>query len=249
MVERLLILGGTGEAIALAEALSRAHPELHLITSLAGVTRSPRAVPGEVRSGGFGGTMGLKQYLSDMHIDCVVDATHPFASQIADHAARACRDLCVPRLKLVRPMWRRMPGDNWVAVADADEAAEALSRQGAGSVFLTLGIRDLDRFAGLEDVRFVVRLIERPAEPLPIAATVVIGRGPFPADAEQALMVREGIDAIVTKASGGKATEGKILAARALGLPVVMITRPQMPDGPTVESIHEALNWLTDHMT
>ena len=249
MAERLLILGGTGEAVALAETLAEALPELHLITSLAGVTRSPRAVPGEVRTGGFGGIQGLKDYLSNMHITYVVDATHPFAAQIAAHAARACSDLHIPRLKLLRPMWQRTPDDIWVEVADAGEAAVALSQRGAKSVFLTLGIRDLDRFAGLDDVRFVVRLIERPVAPLPIPATIVTGRGPFPADDEQDLMIREGIDMVVAKASGGKATEGKILAARALGLPVIMITRPRPPDGPSVDSIDDVLNWLADHMT
>lgn len=244
-----MILGGTGEAVALAEALAKTQPQLHVITSLAGVTRSPRAVPGEVRTGGFGGVQGLIDYLSGMHINYVIDATHPFAARIAAHAARACDDLRVPRLKLLRPMWRRSSDDNWIEVADAGEAAQALAQLGAGTVLLTLGIRDLDRFAGLKDMRFVVRLIERPAAALPIPATVIAGRGPFAVDDEHALMKREGVDAVVTKASGGRATEGKILAARALGLPVVMIARPPTPDGPTVETLDDTLNWLTGHMT
>lgn len=249
MAERLLILGGTGEAAALAEALAAHRPELHLTTSLAGVTRSPRSVPGEVRTGGFGGIQGLKGYLSDMHINYVVDATHPFAAQIASHAARACRDLRIPRLKLVRAMWQRTSDDFWIEVADAGQAAKALQQRDAKSVFLTLGIRDLDRFAELDAMRFVVRLIEQPAEPLPLSAKVVTGRGPFPADAERDLMIREGIDTLVAKASGGKATEGKILAARALGLPVIMIARPTPPDGPSVDSVDGVLNWLAGYMT
>ena len=146
-------------------------------------------------------------------------------------------------------MWQRSSDDCWIDVADADEAAEVLQQRGATSVFLTLGIRDLDRFAGLDDTRFVVRLIEQPAKPLPLPATVVTGRGPFAAVAERDLMTQEGIDTLVAKASGGKATEGKILAARALGLPVVMITRPPTPDGPTVDSVDGVLKWLAAQMT
>ena len=244
MPERLLILGGTGEAIALAKMVAETRPDLHVITSLAGVTRSAKAVPGEVRTGGFGGIAGLRTYLSDMHINWLIDATHPFAAQIADHAARACTDAGVPRLKLLRPMWQCTKNDTWIEVADAAGAADALRERGAKSVFLTLGIRDLDRFAGLDGMRFVVRLIEQPDEPLPLPATVVIGRGPFAQEAERDLMTGEKIDAVVAKASGGQATEGKILAARALGLPVVMIRRPAPPAGAIATTVSNAFQWL-----
>jgi precorrin-6A/cobalt-precorrin-6A reductase len=141
-------------------------------------------------------------------------------------------------------MWRRAPGDAWVEVADAAEAAAALARLKARSVFLTLGVRDLDAFAALEGMDFVVRLIEPPATPLPLAAKIVAGRGPFDAAAEHKLMLDHRTDALVTKASGGAATEGKIRAARALGLPVVMIRRPEPPGGDTVENVDLALVWL-----
>ena len=244
MAERLLILGGTSEAVALAKAVAERFPTLHTITSLAGVTAKPTAVPGVVRTGGFGGPVGLSAYLCSEHIDAVIDATHPFAAQIAANAAAACAQTSTPRIKLLRPMWSKTADDAWIEFADAGEAAAKLGDMNARSVFVTLGLRDLHHFAGLKDVHFVVRLIELPAAPLPLAADIVTGRGPFDQAGDRRLMELHAIDTLVAKASGGAATEGKILAARALGMPVVMIRRPEPPDGETVGTIDGALRWL-----
>ena len=244
MVSRVLILGGTGEAVALAKALATQHPDIDVITSLAGVTRRPTPVPGTARTGGFGGPAGLATYLNDEHIDAVIDATHPFAAQIATNAAAACAETSTPRLKLLRTMWPRTSDDTWIEVANADEAAAKLADMHARSVFLTLGLRDLHRFSALDNVRFVVRLIEKPSEPLPIQADIVTGRGPFDENDDRKLMEEHAIDTLVAKASGGAATQSKILAARALRLPVVMIRRPSLPGGDAVDETDAALCWL-----
>jgi precorrin-6A/cobalt-precorrin-6A reductase len=242
---RLLILGGTGEAVALAEAVARELPDWDVVTSLAGVTTSPVKGPGRMREGGFGGAAGLAAYLKDESIDLLVDATHPFAATMARNAEQAARESGVPRIKLVRPMWARRAEDRWVEVDNPQAAAQALTELGARSVFLTLGRRDLDAFAGLADTRFVVRMIEPPEEPLPLEVVeLLLARGPFTTGDEIALMRDHGIDAVVSKASGGSATQAKILAARDLGIPVVMVSRPPMPDGDQACSLDDALAWL-----
>jgi len=248
VAECLLILGGTAEAVALAHAAAKQFPGLSTVTSLAGVTSRPTPVPGDVRTGGFGGADGLAAYLTGTNISHVIDATHPFAAQIARNAQAACEATGTPRLKLLRPMWQRTPADIWIDVADAAEAAAHLADMTAKSVFLTLGIRDLEPFAALSGAAFVVRLIERPAAPLPIEAQVVTGRGPFCQADERRLMQQHRIDALVTKASGGAATEGKIRAARALRLPVVMLRRPTTPPGDTAPDVAAALRWLDSRL-
>lgn len=248
MAERLLILGGTAEAVALATAVAARFPDLGLITSLAGVTSRPTPMPGDLRTGGFGGAEGLAAYLADAGIAYVIDATHPFAAQIARNAEAACRMTGTPRLKLLRPMWQRAPEDTWIETADAVDAAAKLAAMTARSVFLTLGVRDLQPFATLTGVSFVVRLIEAPAAPLPINARIVTGRGPFGAADERRLMETHGIDVLVTKASGGTATEGKMFAARALGLPVLVIRRPEPPPGDLVADVAAALDWLDSRL-
>ena len=89
---RLLILGGTGEAAALARGVfARFGDAIDMTSALAGRTRHPGPIPGMVRIGGFGGAAGLADYLRDAQIDLVVDATHPYAAAISRHAVEACR--------------------------------------------------------------------------------------------------------------------------------------------------------------
>lgn len=239
---RILILGGTGEAAALAEAL-HGHADYHVILSLAGRTRAPKASPTAMRIGGFGGVDGLERYLKDSDIDVLIDATHPFAENICRNAALAAERASVSRLRLVRPPWKKLPGDRWIDVEGGQHAAKVL--QGlARRVFLTSGHQDLEAFAALDDIWFLIRTIEPPGVPLPANALCITARGPFDEAAEGALLEEHGIDAIVTKASGGDATYGKIAAARKLGLSVVMMKRPPLPTGPVVHDTDAALDWL-----
>lgn len=240
---RLLILGGTGEAAALArEAVDR--PGLHVITSLAGRTRNPAQIAGEIRSGGFGGAQGLADYLRAARIDLVIDATHSFAAVISRHAAEACAAVGLPRVHLLRPAWIGQDGDDWIEVDDLDAAAAALPDAGRRA-FLTIGRNELARFAGVRDVWFLVRVIDPLAGPQPLANCEVIeDRPPFAERAENALMATHGIDVVVSKNAGGDATYAKIATARARGLPVVMVRRPAPPGGPLATSVAEALAWL-----
>ena len=241
---RLLILGGTGEAAALAAAVA---PLGHyqVISSLAGLTRRPAALRGEVRSGGFGGAAGLLDYLRAQRIARVVDATHPFAAAISGHAIRACGQAGVALLRLERPQWRAGEGDTWLEVADAAEAARELDGQ-FRRIFLTIGRKDLDYFRALGDIWFLVRMIEPPAAPLALPNhSLLLARGPFDTEAELGLLKAHGIEALVAKNSGGTATYAKLEAARRLGLPVLMIARPPVPAAPaTARDVKGALAWL-----
>ena len=239
---RVLILAGTGEAAGLAEACA-GQGGCEVISSLAGRTAAPRALPGEVRVGGFGGAAGLEQFLRAQAVDRLVDASHPFAAQISRHAAVACRAAGVPRLRLLRPPWPRRPGDRWHEVDDLAAAAALLPQIGRRA-FLTVGQKDLTAFAGLEGVWLLIRTIEPPAGVPREQALCVQARGPFALPDELALLREHRIDVLVTKASGGEATYAKLAAARRLGLPVIMVRRPPPPEGPVVSSVAAALAWL-----
>lgn len=240
---RLLILGGTREALDLAR-LATADPRLHVITSLAGRTRARAAIPGEVRVGGFGGAEGLARYLREAGIDLVIDATHPFAATMAGNAAKACEAAGVPRLKLLRPPWCAVDGDRWIEVPDTAAAAAALPGL-AKRVFLTSGQRNLTAFAALEDTWFLVRLIDPPEAPIPLTQHRLIqARGPFAEDDEIALLGEHRIEAVVAKNSGGALTYAKVAAARRLGLAVVMLRRPAPAGGETAGSVGAALAWI-----
>lgn len=247
MVERrLLILGGTGEARELARRLEGV-ARLRVISSLAGRTQTPLRPAGTVRIGGFGGAEGLARFLAAEGIGMVVDATHPFAATISANAAAACTEAGMPRLLLLRPEWTPVAGDDWRVVADLGEAAAAIEGFGP-SVFLATGRQGLEHFAGLRAQRFVVRLVDPPSAPLPLADYVVVtGRGPFTEAAEIELLRRHGVAVVVAKNSGGAATYTKLAAARRQGLPVVMVARPAPPPGAAVASVEAAVEWVERH--
>ena len=236
---RVLLLGGTGEARALA---ARLHPGTDIVSSLAGRVPDPALPAGPVRIGGFGGVAGLRQWLRDNGITAVVDATHPFAATMSAHAARACADLELPHLVLARPAWD--PGDAILVASDA-EAADVVSRQGYARVFLTTGRSGVAPFAD-SDAWFLIRVVTPPeVDALPRNHEVLLSRGPYGYDDEYKLLRDNTIDALVTKNSGGRLTEAKLAAADALGVAVVMIDRPPLPPGVrTVSTVDEAVDWV-----
>jgi len=241
--KRILLLGGTGDSRLLAESLA-GRADVEVISSLAGRTELPATLPGGLRIGGFGGVEALADYLASERIDLLVDATHPFAARISDNAARACRLSGTPHLLLSRPPWEERPGDRWIHVPDAEAAAAQLPGL-AERVFLSVGRQELDAFSDLPRIRFLVRMVDAPRGALPLHDyEVVLGRGPFEANGERALFLLHGIQALVTKNSGGEATYAKITVARELGLPVVMIDRPPHRELETAASVDEALGWI-----
>lgn len=241
----LLILGGTGEAAALARgALARFGDRMAVTTALAGRTRNPGPIPGMVRIGGFGGAAGLADYLIAHGVDRLVDATHPFAATISRAARLGAERVGVPRLCLARPPWRRHPLDRWIEVETIDAAATLVGRVGKRAL-LTVGAGAVPAFSRATDVGFVVRLIDPPPQSLPLARhEIVLGRGPFSVAGERHLLQHHAIDVVVCKASGGAATEAKLIAARELGLPVIMVRRPRPEPGDAVDTIEAALAWL-----
>ncbi|WP_295541261.1 cobalt-precorrin-6A reductase [uncultured Thiohalocapsa sp.] len=245
-ITSVLILGGTSEGYALAEALAD-RADLRVVTSLAGRTSEPRRPAGALRVGGFGGVDGLAAYLAGGRIAAVIDATHPFAATMGDHAAQACADLGLPLLRLERPAWAPVPGDRWEPVNDWYGAVVALRMLGARRVLLAVGRQALAPFALLDDVWFLVRCVSPPS-PLPAFAhaELLLDRGPFDLDAERMLLEAHNIDCIVCKNSGGSASAAKLQAARERGIPVVMRERPPRPALPAAADVAAALVWLRD---
>ncbi|WP_226688261.1 cobalt-precorrin-6A reductase [Ruegeria arenilitoris] len=237
----LLILGGTTEANALAKAVTaQGVPATY---SYAGRVDNPRPQPLPVRVGGFGGAHGLAQYLCDHAITHVIDATHPFAAQMSRNAIAACRDTGLPLAALTRPAWTAQDGDRWQHVPDIGGAVAALSGL-AQRVFLAVGRMHLEDFAAQPQHHYLLRLVDELGElPLP-NCDVVVSRGPFTETDDRALMQRHDIELVVSKNAGGSGARAKIDAARALGLPVLMIDRPILPQRHELTSVTQVLNWL-----
>ncbi|GAB5439527.1 cobalt-precorrin-6A reductase [Falsiruegeria mediterranea] len=240
-MSNLLILGGTTEANALAKAV--AEQGLNATYSYAGRVDNPRPQPLPTRVGGFGGAKGLARYISDHGVTHVIDATHPFAAQMSGNAAQACAQTDTPLAALTRPAWVEGEADKWIHVANVDTAVEALSGP-AQRVFLAVGRMHLAEFAAQPQHHYLLRLVDEPGSvPMP-SAEVEVSRGPFTVEGDIELMRRHGTQLVVSKNAGGSGARAKLDAARALGLPVLMIDRPKVPERTELGTTTQVLDWL-----
>ncbi len=236
----LLLLAGTREAKHIAAGL--AVRSIRAIASLAGATRAPAAMDIETRIGGFGGADGFAAYMRDTGISAVIDATHPFASQITDRTAKYCADHGIPYLQVLRPPWVAREGDNWTFIDSEQQAAAHIPPD--ATVFLGTGRQTLAKFANLEGRRVICRQIDPPTAPFPFdGGEFLIGRPPFPVNKEKAIFKDLNVDVLVVKNAGGDMSATKLTAAREMGIPVIMINRPTPPDAPCVSDVSAALKW------
>lgn len=238
----LLILGGTGEARLIAQALI-GHDA---VISLAGTTRTPEPQALPTRIGGFGGATGFADYLDQAAITAVLDATHPYADQITRRTAQICADRNMPYMQFLRPAWEPEMGDDWTEIQTEAEAADHILAQ--ATVFLGTGRQTLERFANLEGRTVICRQIDPPEGPFPFAGgRFLVGRPPFSVADELALFRQLGVDCLVVKNAGGAASRTKLTAARMLGIPVLLIARPARGDWPVVETVAAAVAWARAH--
>lgn len=239
---RLLVMAGTGEARALCQRLAK-DARVEVTASLAGETRAPADLGVSVRHGGFGGEAAQERLISNGEIAAVIDATHPFAERISRRTHAICARLDLPYLRLIRPGWRAEEGDQWTFVDRPEDVALHLAER--ATVFLATGRKSLDGFANLSGRRVLCRVIDPPLAPFPLAGgAFVVGRPPFSVEEEVRLFTREAVDVLVVKDAGGEDGRAKLLAARLLGMPVILICRPPPPPGPRVDNVDDALGWL-----
>jgi precorrin-6A/cobalt-precorrin-6A reductase len=240
-MRRVLLLGGTTEASHMAQALARRRVEA--VFSYAGRTNTPMAQPLPTRVGGFGGVPGLRDYLLVDRITHVIDATHPFAAQMSQHAVQACGELGLPLLALERAPWQAQSGDRWQHVPSLEAAVTALP-DGPARVFLAIGRQHVQAFLDRRRHWYLLRLVDPGFDVPADRGAVVIDRGPFTLEHDLALLRQHRISHVVAKNAGGVGAAAKLAAARALGCPVILVERPALPQRLTVGTVQQALQWL-----
>ena len=239
---RVLLLGGTTEASRMAETLVQAGVDA--VYSYAGRTAAPVAQPLPTRVGGFGGVTGLRAYLAAENITHVIDATHPFAAGMSRNAFEACTQTGLPLIRLERAAWVPEAGDTWRMFGAVEDIPAALPDTPA-RVFLAIGKQQIGLFGVCPQHYYVLRLVDAPESDLPLPnVEVVIARGPFDVAGDIALMREHGITHVVAKNSGGAGAQAKLLAARTLGLPVLMAQRPALPGDVVAKDVTGVLRWL-----
>ncbi|MGO2204299.1 cobalt-precorrin-6A reductase [Pseudomonas helleri] len=220
-MKRILLLGGVTEALAIARTLGPQH-----VYSLAGVGRVPTDLRCEVRVGGYGGAEGLAHYMGEQGIDLLLDATHPYAAQISQNAARAAALSDVPCWALRRPAWTPQAGDDWREVDDWAELVQALKP--FRRPLFTLGREPLEHLDEIPEQQFwTLRALD--VYPGNERCDVIGARGPFRIEEERTLFEQRRIDVLISKNSGSSATEPKLEVARERGVPVLILKRPVLP--------------------
>jgi len=240
---RVLLLGGTTEASQIGRELAAAG--IAGVYSYAGRTATPVAQPLPTRVGGFGGVDGLAEYLRTERITHVIDATHPFASQISRNAVEACAKTSSPLIAYLREPWGRGARRRMAARRDRRGRSGSLADQPA-RIFLAIGRQHLSPFAAQPQHFYLLRLVDAPDTALPLPdAEIVLARGPFTTEGDLALLRDHRITHVVARNAGGEGARAKLDAARTLGLPVIMIDRPSLPERRTVQSVDQIMHWLT----
>lgn len=242
-MKRLLLLGGVTDALAIARRLGPQH-----IYSLAGVGRVPADLNCQIRVGGYGGAEGLAQFMRDENIDLLLDATHPYAAQMSHNAVIAAGLAGIPCWALRRPGWQAQTGDDWREISDWGQLIGALKP--FRRPLFTLGREPLQHLHEIPAEQFwTLRALGTSVNDIAHnnRCEIIAARGPFTLDDEREVFASRNIDVLVSKNSGGAATEAKLHVARELGLPVIILRRPTLPpvDREFVE-VSELMETLTN---
>ncbi|WP_052249644.1 precorrin-6A/cobalt-precorrin-6A reductase [Tateyamaria sp. ANG-S1] len=171
--------------------------------------------------------------------DAMVDTTHPFDTSVRSIAAQLAPDL--PRVRLRRPGWTATAQDQWRHVDTLAEAVAALPPR--ARVFAASG-RDSAEVLTHHDGPVFLRQLHRHDGAAPAGCTYVFGAGPFDVDDEIALFREMAIDVILVRNIGGSGSFPKLAAARALGLPAVLIDPPDSGFDVQVDDSDALLNWV-----
>lgn len=220
---KLLILGGTAEGVSLARSLCAEN--VSVIYSIAGLVRKPDLAC-ETVVGGFSDQGGLTHFLKQKDIHAVLDATHPYAVNISRQAMESANEMKIPYWRFNRSQWIKQPNDIWYEFESWQPLMKALAQK--KSVLLTVGQiaqEYLNTLTSYTEQKQILRTAIKPELSLSNSVTWLKAIGPFTESDEKALFEMFGIDALVSKNSGGLATMAKLTVARKMGIPVYMLKR------------------------
>ena len=220
----LLILAGTGEARTIIKAL-KDDMRINITASLAGATPSPIDLMVPTRKGGFGGATGLADFCLTHNVDAIIDLTHPYAAQMSRNANDAAAMAEVKLIRFMRPAWQAGKGDSWQYFENWHDMAKALPS--GARVFLAGGSGALAVFSQLDHVDIWARGLNQNNNTKSNNISFIESLPNKKSEDEEALFKMHDITHICAKNSGGTASIAKLHAARALGLAVWLLSRPE----------------------
>ena len=222
-MHKILIIGGTAEGFKIASFLNENN--YSSVLSLQGNTLQPRQVNYVTRSGGFGGIDGLKNYLNNNCVSVIIDASHPYSTQISNNVKLAARELKIKLFILHRPEWQKKYFDHWIHTNSFNNTraiVETLPRE--SRLFLTIGKKYIPLFSDCKQWLMIRTIDPYIAQPQG-NRKYITGRGPFHVSQELILLRENKITHLVSRNSGSIETYAKVEAARILGIEIIMIDR------------------------
>lgn len=179
----------------------------------------------------------MEALLRREHFDLVVDATHPYASEVTENIVRACRAAGAEYLRLLRGTDAAPEGA--VYVPDI-EAAVAYLAGTEGNILLTTGSKELAKYAALPGFaeRVYARVLPMEASLVSCRAAglgpdrIIAMQGPFSREMNIAMLRAVSARYMVTKDTGGTGGFGeKAAAAKEAGAVLVVTGRPPQREG------------------
>ncbi|MGE4283630.1 MAG: precorrin-6A reductase [Clostridia bacterium] len=190
----------------------------------------------------------------DMDITTVLDATHPFARNVSENAIHACKEAGIYYLRYERPTEDYAGYDNVIAVESVKHAVDMLNKMegrvllttGSNSLdIVTKGINEKDRIVArvLPGLEIMSKCIQLGLQPKQIIAM----QGPFSRELNREMFKHCNAQIVLTKDSGSVGgTQSKILAAQDSGIPIIVITRPQVEYPLWAETFEKVLERLRE---
>jgi precorrin-6A/cobalt-precorrin-6A reductase len=246
------LIGGTKESRAIAQGcIDRRLPCLVTVTTESALHLYPDHPNLRVQIGQLNPTEAIS--LCQIHRVCaIVDASHPFATQISKLATDTAQQLHIPYLRYQRPV---------VAPSSAlhspilylDKVGDLLKEDylAGQRVFLTLGYKVLPVFQPWQQRSILFARVLPRVDSLQVALTsgftpdrLIALRPPIALDLERALWQQWQINLVVTKESGleeGQAQKQRL--AQELGIPLIILKRPPLRNRPQTSDLSEILNF------
>ena len=243
------LIGGTSEGRALIKALANFNVELFVSVA---TDYGAELIERQDNLTILAKRMDLEKmraFLQEHKPDCVIDATHPYATIVTATVQKACALEKTKYLRLLRPVGEA--GD-YIIVKDFSEAVELLNNL-EGNVFLTTGSKNLKDFTAVENCKERIALRVLPMESSLQSALelgykpahIVCMQGPFSKELNVATLKKFNSKFMVTKDSGevGGFFE-KVTAAQEAGAKLIVIGRTTEEQG---ESYEEILKYLREN--
>lgn len=247
----ILVLGGTLEGREIAGDIAGMGFKT-LLTVVSGygagmVSDDPLV---EVLVGSLDDT-GLQSLIREREVRLVIDATHPYAGLVTSMAWQTAQEMQVPFIRYQRPPVAESTGYPKVYSAVNYEEAAVIAKDLGEIIFLTIGSKNLKPFVEMgrkSGRRIIARVLPEPRVLVECAAIGVASRdliavqGPFSTEMNIAMLKEFKAGVLVTKDSGKTGgTDTKLEAAARLGIPVVVVGRPDYHGVPGTSSRSELL--------